>query len=177
MTPLPDTLLESVAAAAVREGLADAVFTRLPSPLGRLLVVDGPEGLVRIAFEEEPEDRVLAEGAAALGPRIVAPARELAGERDSLSAYLEGETTVLDLPVDLRLTRSPFRRAVLEALHRDVPRGRTITYGAPPAPAGTRRAPRAAGTAGARNPVPLVVPCHRVLPGSGALGNYGGGPE
>jgi methylated-DNA-[protein]-cysteine S-methyltransferase len=176
MTPLPDTLLESVAAAAVREGLADAVFTRLPSPLGRLLVVDGPEGLVRIAFEEEPEDRVLAEVAAAFGPRIVASDRELAIERDSLSAYLEGQTTVLDLPVDLRLTRSPFRRAVLEALHRDVPRGQTITYGELAAHAGNRRAARAAGTACARNPVPLVVPCHRVLPGSGGIGSYGGGP-
>ena len=68
MTPLPDTLLESVAAAAVREGLADAVFTRLSSPLGRLLVVQGPEGLVRIAFEEEPEDHVLAEVAARARP-------------------------------------------------------------------------------------------------------------
>ena len=64
MTPLPESLLESVAAAAVREGLADAIFTRLPSPLGRLLVVQGPDGLVRIAFPEESEDHVLAEVAA-----------------------------------------------------------------------------------------------------------------
>ena len=69
MTPLPDSLLESVAAAAVREGLADAVFTRLNSPLGKLLVVNGPEGIVRLAFEEEAEDRALAEVAAALGGR------------------------------------------------------------------------------------------------------------
>src|SRR4051794_3776258 len=129
MTPLPAALLESVAAAAVREGLADAVFTRLASPLGRLLVVQGPEGLVRIAFEEEPEDHVLADVARVFGPRIVASNRELASERDTLSAYLEGATTVLDLPVDLRLAASPFRRAVLEALHHDVARGETITYG------------------------------------------------
>ena len=67
MTPLPESLLESVAAAAVREGLADAIFTRLKTPIGKLLVVQGPEGLVRIAFESEPEDRALAEVAAAWG--------------------------------------------------------------------------------------------------------------
>ena len=72
---------------------------------------------------------------------------------------------------------APFRRAVLEALHRDVPRGETITYGELAAHAGNRKAARAAGTACARNPVPLVVPCHRVLPGTGGIGNYGGGPE
>jgi methylated-DNA-[protein]-cysteine S-methyltransferase len=177
MTPLPDTLLESVAAAAVREGLADAVFTRLPTPIGRLLVVQGPEGLVRIAFEEEPEGRVLAEVAAGLGPRIVGSERELAGARDALAAYLEGEGTRLDLPVDLRLMRAPFRRQVLETLHREVGRGETVTYGALAARAGHPRAARAVGSACARNPVPIVVPCHRVLPGAGGIGSYGGGPE
>jgi methylated-DNA-[protein]-cysteine S-methyltransferase len=176
MTPLSDSLLESVAAAAVREGLADAVFTRLSSPLGRLLVVQGPEGLVRIAFEGEPDDAVLAEVAADLGPRIVASDRELAAERDQLSAYLEGDTATLELPADLRLMHAPFRRVVLEHL-REVPRGETITYGALAARAGKPRAARAVGTACARNPVPIVVPCHRVLPGSGGIGNYGGGPE
>jgi methylated-DNA-[protein]-cysteine S-methyltransferase len=176
MTPLSDSLLESVAAAAVREGLADAVFTRLSSPLGRLLVVQGPEGLVRIAFEGEPDDAVLAEVAADLGPRIVASDRELAAERDQLSAYLEGDTATLELPADLRLMHAPFRRVVLEHL-REVPRGETITYGALAARAGNPRAARAVGTACARNPVPIVVPCHRVLPGSGGIGNYGGGPE
>jgi methylated-DNA-[protein]-cysteine S-methyltransferase len=177
MTPLPDSLLESVAAAAVREGLADAVFTRLRTPIGRLLVVQGPEGLVRIGFEEEAEDRALAEVAAALGPRIVASDRELSTERDALSDYLEGGTATLDLPVDLRLMASPFRHAVLEELHRSVHRGETVTYGQLAARAGNPKASRAVGTACARNPIPIVVPCHRVLPGSGGIGNYGGGPE
>jgi|tagenome__1003787_1003787.scaffolds.fasta_scaffold20725198_2 methylated-DNA-[protein]-cysteine S-methyltransferase len=177
MSPLPSALLESVAAAAVREGLADAVFTRLPSPLGRLLVVQGPGGLVRISFEEEPEDSTLAGVAAALGPRIVGSDRELQGVRDALSAYLEGDTDELVVPVDLRLMAAPFRRRVLETLHRDVGRGETVTYGALAARAGNPRAARAVGTACARNPVPLVVPCHRVLPGSGGIGAYGGGPE
>jgi methylated-DNA-[protein]-cysteine S-methyltransferase len=176
MTPLPESLLESVAAAAVREGLADAVFTRLDSPIGRLLVVTGPSGIVRLAFEEEAEDRALAGVAAALGPRIVASDRELASERDALSGYLEGASTRLDLPVDLRLMAAPFRHKVLEELHRSVGRGETVTYGELAARAGNPKASRAVGSACARNPVPIVVPCHRVLPGGGGIGNYGGGP-
>jgi methylated-DNA-[protein]-cysteine S-methyltransferase len=176
MTPLSESLLESVAAAAVREGLADAVFTRLDSPIGRLLVVTGPSGIVRLAFEEEAEDRALAGVAAALGPRIVASDRELASERDALSSYLEGASTRLDLPVDLRLMAAPFRHKVLEELHRSVGRGETVTYGELAARAGNPKASRAVGSACARNPVPIVVPCHRVLPGGGGIGNYGGGP-
>jgi methylated-DNA-[protein]-cysteine S-methyltransferase len=176
MTPRSDSLLESVAAAAVREGLADAIYTRLNTPLGRLLVVQGPEGLVRIAFEGEPEDRVLAEVVSALGPNVIGSDRELATERDALSEYLEGDATTLTLPVDLRLMVAPFRRAVLEKL-REVPRGQTVSYGELAARSGNPKAARAVGTACARNPIPIVVPCHRVLPGTGRLGNYGGGPE
>jgi methylated-DNA-[protein]-cysteine S-methyltransferase len=175
MTPLPESLLESVAAAAVREGLADALFTRLDTPIGRLLVVNGPQGLVRIAFEGEPEDRTLAEVAAALGPNVIGSDRELAAERDALSAYFEGGTDP-DLPVDLRLATAPFRRVVLERLQ-EVPRGQTVSYGELAARAGNPKAARAVGTACATNPIPIVVPCHRVLPGTGKLGNYGGGPE
>ncbi len=177
MTPLPESLLESVASAAVREGLADAVFTRLSTPIGRLLVVNGPDGLIRVAFQEEAEDLALAEVAAALGPRIIASDRELAAERDALSDYLEGGTAVLDLPHDLRLMAAPFRHKVLEELHRSVHRGETVTYGQLAARAGNPKASRAVGTACARNPIPIVVPCHRVLPGGGGIGNYGGGPE
>ncbi|MDA0165060.1 methylated-DNA--[protein]-cysteine S-methyltransferase [Solirubrobacter ginsenosidimutans] len=176
MTPLPESLLESVAAAAVREGLADAIFTRLSTPLGKLLVVQGPEGLARIAFPEEAEDHVLAEIASVFGPNVIGSDRELTGERDALSEYLEGDATTLELPVDLRLARAPFRRAVLERL-RQVPRGETVSYGELAARAGNPKASRAVGTACARNPVPIVVPCHRVLPSTGRLGNYAGGPE
>ena len=175
MTPLPDTLLEAVASAAVREGLADAIFTRLKTPLGKLLVVQGPEGIARIGFEEEPEDALLAGVAAELGPRVVASDRELAGTRDALSAYLEGDASVLDLPVDLRFVHAPFRRIVIETLHGTVPRGEVVTYGKLAERSGNPRAFRAAATACARNPVPLVVPCHRVLPSTGGIGNYGGG--
>ena len=131
---------------------------------------------MRIAFESESEDRALAEVAAALGPNVIGSDREMAAPRDALSEYFEGDTHELDLPVDLRLMQAPFRRSVLEEL-RLVPRGKTVSYGELAARAGNPKAARAVGTACARNPIPIVVPCHRVLPGTGALGNYGGGPE
>jgi len=177
MTPLSESLLESVAAAAVREGLADALFTRVRTPIGRLLVVQGPRGIVRIAFEEEPEDRALAEVAALLGPRLVASDRELTVARDALDAYFAGEGDPRALPVDYSLVNAPFRRAVLEPLHDDVAPGEVVTYAALAAASGRPRAFRAAATACARNPIPIVVPCHRVLPGSGGVGAYGGGVE
>jgi methylated-DNA-[protein]-cysteine S-methyltransferase len=176
MSPLSEQFLDRLASAAVQEGLADAVYTTLSTPLGPLLVVQGERGVLRIAFEGE-EDTALAGVAGGVGPRIVRSDRELAGTRDALSAYLEGDDDTLALPVDLTLARGPFRRAVLETLHREVHRGEVITYGALAAEAGNPRAVRATGTACATNPVPIVVPCHRVLPSTGRLGNYGGGPE
>ena len=177
MTPLTESFLDRLASAAVQEGLADAVYTTVSTPLGRLLVAQGERGVLRIAFEEEPQDVTLAGVAAGVGPRIVRSDRELAATRDAISAYLEGDDDTLDLPVDLSLARGPFRRAVLEALHREVHRGEVVTYGALARQAGNPRAVRAVGTACATNPVPIVVPCHRVLPASGRLGAYGGGPE
>ena len=177
MTPLPDTLLESVAAAAVREGLADAVFTRLRTPIGTLLVVQGSSGVARVAFPEEPEDHVLAEVASHFGPRIVASDRELSPTRDTLEAYFAGEGDPHVLPVDLSLVSAPFRRAVLDTLHDEVGRGEVVTYGSLARLAGNPRAFRAAATACARNPIPILVPCHRVLPSGGGIGNYGGGRE
>lgn len=177
MTPLSDAFLDRLASAAVREGLADAVYTTLPTPLGPLVVVQGEQGVLRIAFEGEPLDRTLAGVAAGVGPRIVQSDRELAATRDAISAYLEGDDDRLDLPVDLSLVGGPFRRAVLETLHREVHRGEVVTYGALARQAGNARAVRAVGTACATNPIPIVVPCHRVLPASGRLGAYGGGPE
>jgi methylated-DNA-[protein]-cysteine S-methyltransferase len=176
MTPLPDHVLESVAAEAVREGLADALFTRVATPIGRLLVVSGRSGIVRVGFEEESEDRVLAAVASNLGPRILRTDRELADVRDALQAYLEGDrATDLELPYDLSLVGSDFRRRVLQTLARDVRRGDVIRYGQLAARVGHPGAARAAGTACATNPVPIVVPCHRVLPSTGGVGNYGGG--
>jgi methylated-DNA-[protein]-cysteine S-methyltransferase len=177
MSPLSEQFLDRLASAAVQEDLADAVYTTLTTPIGALVVVQGRQGVVRIAFEGEPLDRTLATVAAGVGPRIVHSDRELAGTRDAISAYLEGDEDRLELPVDLSLVGGPFRRAVLETLHREIHRGEVVTYGALAQRAGNPRAVRAVGTACATNPVPIVVPCHRVLPASGRLGAYGGGPE
>jgi methylated-DNA-[protein]-cysteine S-methyltransferase len=170
-------LLDSIASAAVREGLADAIYTRLDTPIGRLLVVQGERGVVRVGFPGEPVDALLAQVAERLGPRIVASDRELAATRDALSAYFEGAGEPLDLPVDLSLVRSHFRRSALALLRDEVGPGQVVTYGALAAKVGRPKAARAVGSACATNPVPIIVPCHRVLPGGGGVGSYGGGPE
>ena len=174
---LSDSLLDSIASAAVREGLADAVYTRLETPIGRLLIVQGEHGVVRVGFHGESVDSLLAQVAAHLGPRIVASDRELGATRDVFSAYFDGVDERLDLPVDLSLVRSDFRRSALALLRAEVGPGDVVTYGALAARVGRPRAARAVGTACATNPVPIIVPCHRVLPGGGGVGSYGGGSD
>jgi methylated-DNA-[protein]-cysteine S-methyltransferase len=178
MTPLSEALLQSVAAEAVREGLADALYTRVATPIGALLVVTAAEGaVVRIGFHEDPDDVILAGVAAGIGPRIVRSDAELATVREALEAFFEeGSRAELDIPYDLRLMRSPFRRAVLEELATSVHRGETVRYGELAARVGNPKAARAVGTACATNPIPIIVPCHRVLPSTGGVGSYGGGP-
>ena len=173
---LPQHLLDRIASAAVAEGLADAVYTRLKTPIGTLTVVQGARGVLRVGFEKDPLDALLAEVAAGVGPRIVASDRELAATRDALEAYFESGDERLDLPVDFALVHSAFRRDALTEL-RDVPAGEVVTYGELARRIDHPRAARAIGTACATNPVPIIVPCHRVLPGSGGVGNYGGGPD
>jgi methylated-DNA-[protein]-cysteine S-methyltransferase len=173
---LPNSLLESIASAAVREGLVDAVYTHLKTPIGTLLIVQGDEGVVRVGFPEEPEDALLAQVAGRIGSRIVASDGELAATRDVFSAYFEGEDESLEVPVDLSLVRSDFRRTALQTLRAEVGPGSILTYGALAARIGHPKAARAVGSACATNPVPIVVPCHRVVPGSGGVGSYGGGP-
>jgi methylated-DNA-[protein]-cysteine S-methyltransferase len=173
---LPSHLLESIASAAVREGLVDAVYTHVRTPIGTLLVVQGERGVVRVGFPEEPEDALLAQVAGRFGPRIVASDSELAATRDVFSAYFEGDDETLTVPVDMSLVRSDFRRTALQTLRDEIHPGEVVTYGALAARIGHPKAARAVGSACATNPVPLIVPCHRVVPGSGGVGSYGGGP-
>ena len=173
---LPAPFLDRLASAAVAEGLADAVYTRLSTPLGPLLIVQGERGLLRVGFPEEREDVLLGQVAAAVGSRIVASDSELAGTRDVFAKYFEGTDERLDVPVDLALVHSDFRRAALGEL-RTVGPGEVVTYGGLAERIGHPRAARAVGSACATNPVPIVVPCHRVLPGGGGVGSYGGGPD
>ena len=174
--PLPDALLDSLASEAVREGVADALYTRVQTPIGDLLVVSGDRGIVRVGFHEDPEDVILADVAQGIGPRVLRGNAELADVRETLQAFLETDGGELDLPYDLRLVRSPFRRRVLEVLAGEVGRGQAVSYGELAARSGFPKAARAAGSACATNPVPVVVPCHRVLPSTGGVGSYGGGP-
>jgi methylated-DNA-[protein]-cysteine S-methyltransferase len=175
MTPTTEWL-EQLAAAALEQGTAEVTYAHVDTPIGRLLIAQSQRGVCRVAFPEEETDEVLEEIARGIGPRIVRSERATAPVRAAVHDYLAGSTTGIDYPVDLTLMRSPFRRAVLKELS-TVARGRVVTYGRLAALAGRPRAARAAGTACALNPVPIVVPCHRVVPSGGGVGSYGGGPE
>ncbi len=182
--PVTDTVADEAALAALRaaverraeqEGLLDVAVRTLDSPVGRLLLAATPQGLVRVAFETEDADDVLAELAGQVSPRVLrAPARLDAVARE-LDEYFAGRRRGFDVPVDLQLARG-YRRQVLERLA-EVPYARTVSYAELAARTASPRAVRAVGTACALNPVPLVVPCHRVVRSDGAPGAYRGGPE
>src|SRR5690242_8189604 len=154
-------LQEILARRAAEEDLLDVAYRDLDTPLGRLLLAATPAGLVRVAFPVEDADAVLASLATQVSPRVLrAPARLDVVARE-LDEYFAGRRHAFDVPVDLQLAHG-FRRAVLEKLV-DVPYARTVSYAELAAEAGSPRAVRAVGTACALNPVPLVVPCHRVV--------------
>jgi methylated-DNA-[protein]-cysteine S-methyltransferase len=161
---------------AEAEGLVDVAYSETDTPVGRLLVAATPRGLVRVSFHGERHDEVLNELAERLSPRVLeAPAR-LDEVRRELDEYFHGRRHEFDVPLDWSLTASPFRRAVLERTAK-IPYGATASYRDVASAAGNERAVRAAGTALGANPIPIVVPCHRVLRSGGALGGYGGGLE
>jgi methylated-DNA-[protein]-cysteine S-methyltransferase len=162
----------SAIAAADRQGLIDVAVSTVESPVGDLLVAVSERGVVRLAFDPV---HVLDDLAARISPRVLeAPAR-LDLVRRELDEYFEGRRREFDMAVDLSLA-SGFRREVLEATAR-IPVGHVKTYGALAAQVGKPRAARAVGNAVGSNPVAIVVPCHRVVPAGGGVGNYGGGPE
>ena len=171
-----DDIAAATAAALARaddEGLVEVAVARTDSPIGTLTLAATPEGLVRVAFPRETET-ILEELADTVSPRVVELPRRLDLARRELDEYFDGNRTVFDLPVDLRLAHG-FRRQVLEMLFAEITFGETVSYGELAALAGSPRAHRAVGSAMATNPVPIVVPCHRVLRSGGALGGYGGG--
>jgi len=154
---------------------SDVAYARVDSPFGPLLVARTERGLVRVGLPSQDAEALLEDLAERVSPRVLeAPAR-LDEERRQLERYFEGRLDRFRVRVDLRLGDG-FRLRVLRTIAA-IPYGRTASYAEVAARAGNRRAVRAAGTACGRNPVPLVVPCHRVLRSSGALGNYGGGAE
>ena len=166
-------LKERVVERAADEGLLDVAYTTVDSPFGPLLLAATPRGVVRIGLPTQDGEVLLEELAERVSPRVLeAPAR-LERARRELDLYFEGRLRDFDLPLDWRLSRD-FRRRALRAVAR-IPYGRTRTYTQVAASAGNQRAVRAAGTACGSNPIPIVVPCHRVLRTGGGLGGYGGG--
>jgi methylated-DNA-[protein]-cysteine S-methyltransferase len=174
MTTDLDHLTARLARAADDAGLLDVAVATADSPVGPLLLAATPAGLVRVAYAREDHDAVLQSLADRISPRVLrAPARLDAVVRQ-LDEYFAGRLRAFDLPLDLRLSGG-FRRAVLTHL-RKVAYGTTASYAALATAAGSPRAVRAVGSACATNPLPVVVPCHRVVRSDGALGGYVGGP-
>ncbi len=163
--------------AAADAGLLDVAYATLDSPVGSLLLAATPEGLVRLAYLDVggDADATLADLARRVSPRILAAPRRLDEPRRELDEYFAGRREHFELPLDRRLM-SPFGRRVLEAAT-SIPYGSVATYGAVATRAGSPRGFRAAGNALGANPLPIVLPCHRVVHAGGGLGGYTGGLE
>jgi methylated-DNA-[protein]-cysteine S-methyltransferase len=161
--------------AALTAGVLDVALGDVATPLGPLLIAVTPRGLARVAFEFEHRDGVLEQLAARVSPRILRSPRATDAWRRQLDEYFERARERFDLPVDRRLVTG-IARDVLAATAR-VPFGRTSTYGAIAERIGRPRAARAVGNALGSNPIPIVIPCHRVLRSGGALGGYAGGVD
>jgi methylated-DNA-[protein]-cysteine S-methyltransferase len=177
----PDTpdelgrLRARLAADAQVEGLLDVAYRTVDSPVGRLLLAATNRGLVRVAYAREDHDTVLQALADRISPRILAAPARLDAAARQLEEYFAGRRHTFDLPLDWQLAAG-FRAAVLHRLP-DIGYGRTASYASVAALAGRPRAVRAVGTACATNPLPVVIPCHRVVRSDGSLGGYLGGVE
>ena len=166
---------EAFATRAAEAGLADVAYAMADSPFGPLLVAATRRGLVRLAYPHEDVEEALEELAATVSPRVLeAPAR-LDELRRELEQYFDGVRRRFEVPVDFALTRG-FTRKVLRATAR-IPFGTVLAYRDVATRAGSPRAFRAAGNALGSNPIPIVVPCHRVVHADGGLGGYTGGIE
>lgn len=162
-------------ARAEGEGLVDVAYAAVDSPYGELLVATTDRGVVKLSLPNHSAEAALSQLAEGVSPRILESPRKLDPVRRELDAYFEGKLHDFSTPVDWRLARG-FAGKVLHVVAR-IPYGRTLSYGQVAERAGNPRAFRAAGTACGINPVPLIVPCHRVVQSGGKPGNYGGGPE
>lgn len=175
--PAPDldlaALRRRLARRAEEEGLLDVAYGTYDSPLGPLTVVVTPRGLVRLAYPDEPIEVELAEIAERISPRVLEAPQRTDEVRRELDAYFAGRRRGFDVPIDWRLVRG-FAGEVLRATAR-IPFGQVSTYRRIATEAGSPNAYRAAGNALGSNPVPIVVPCHRVLHAGGGLGGYTGG--
>ena len=164
-----------LASRAGAAGLLDVAYRTVDSPLGPLLVAATPVGVVRIAFGLEDHEQVLVELCQRISPRVLHDRRTLDPVAGELDEYFAGRRRHFDVPVDLTLAHG-FRHDVLEQL-RLIPFGTTASYAVVARAAGSAGAVRATGTACATNPIPIVVPCHRVVRSDGTMGNYRGGTD
>jgi methylated-DNA-[protein]-cysteine S-methyltransferase len=168
-------LRERLAVAAAQRGLLDVAYRLLDTPVGTLLIAATERGLVRVGFAGEDEDQILQQLARQVSPRILlAPARLERAARE-LDDYFAQRRKRFDLPLDLRLSHG-FRRRVLGQM-RDVQYGTTASYAKLAAAVDNPRAVRAVGSACATNPLPVVIPCHRIVHSDGTVGSYAGGAD
>jgi methylated-DNA-[protein]-cysteine S-methyltransferase len=166
---------ERLVAAAQAAGILDVAYRDIDTPVGPLLLAATGQGLVRVAYAAEGHDAVLAQLAARVSPRVLAAPGRLDEAAREIEEYFAGRRTHFDLALDLRLS-SGFRRDVLNRLP-GIGYGSTASYAALAAAAGNPKAVRAVGTACATNPLPVVLPCHRVVRSDGSLGGYAGGSD
>jgi methylated-DNA-[protein]-cysteine S-methyltransferase len=158
--------------AAASEGLLDVAYDLADTPVGHVLLATSARGLCRISYDPEPE-RELEQLARGFGARVLRSPSTLDSVRRQLDEYFDGSRHSFDLDVDIE-ELSPFNRRVLTALAR-VPYGQVTTYGKLAAETGRPRAARAVGSYMRRNPIPIVLPCHRVIGSTGSLVGYAGG--
>jgi methylated-DNA-[protein]-cysteine S-methyltransferase len=161
--------------AAEAEGLLDVAYSTVDSPVGMLLLAATPKGLVRVAYDTEDHERVLDTLSQKISPRVLRAPGRLDAVAKELEEYFAGQRRVFDVPLDLSLSRG-FRQLVQRHLP-EIGYGQTRTYGQVAELVGNPKAVRAVGTACATNPLPVVVPCHRVLRADGRPGGYVGGPD
>lgn len=171
-----ERLLGRLVTAADADGAVDVGYRVVDGPVGPLLLAATPTGLVRVAFASEGEDAVLQELADRVSPRVLPLPRRLEETARELDEYFEGRRRRFDVPLDWQLSTG-FRRDVLGHLAVDVEYGHTTSYAGLAVLTGSPRAVRAVGTACATNPIPVVVPCHRVVRSDGTMGRYRGGEE
>jgi methylated-DNA-[protein]-cysteine S-methyltransferase len=180
MTPTTETRdmkksIKALRERAAAEGLLDVAYATVDSPFGTLLLARTPRGLVRIGLPNEDYQELLADLAGRISPRVMEVPAGLDEERRQVEDYFAGRRHDFELPIDWQLSRGFLLRARQGIAA--IPYGETRTYTDLARSAGNERAVRAAGSACSRNPIPLVVPCHRVLRSDGTLGGYAGGLE
>jgi methylated-DNA-[protein]-cysteine S-methyltransferase len=173
MNPTMNQSLEGLRERAAAEGLLDVAYASADSPYGTLLLARTPRGLVRLGLPNEDADALLSELAGTVSPRVLEAPAALDEERRELDDYFAGRRRQFDLPIDWQLSHGFLLRARQGIAA--IPYGETRSYKELARDAGNERAVRAAGSACSRNPIPLVVPCHRVLRSDGSLGGYAGG--